>query len=295
MANYLLWGKDPNTGLNAQQEGICSIDTKHGTWDKDGAIESLDGLLENPVFNEATLRPIDAVPMKVKREVFSRSDALKEAPDYLKQELIDLFRSIDELDLRINYYDLLHGKRKNPIRPELLKMFSEEEQQIAESAAAAWNQFKYLKMRHQLVEMRQQQYVLRDSYRTTILTNDGAPHLTLVEEPDIDAEIEVLPLGVMGRSMRPFDIFVSWDKLIPENYDQAALKAVSDYYWRKQKYKPGTNQFFIDFRELEHVYQLFMTYFELEDSAADQKIGSCLQNLLDTLNFYIERAELCEL
>ena len=139
MANYLLWGKDPNTGLNAQQEGICSIDTKHGTWDKDGAVESLDGLLENPVFNEATLRPIDAVPMKVKREVFSRSDALKEAPDYLKQELADLFRAIDELDLHINYYDLLHGKRKNPIRPELLKMFTEEEQQIAESAAAAWN------------------------------------------------------------------------------------------------------------------------------------------------------------
>ena len=154
MANYLLWGKDPETGLNAQQAGICQIETKHGTWDKDSSVESLDGLLENPVFNEATLRPIDSVPMKVKREVFSRNEALAECPDYLKQTFVDLFRGIDELDLRINYYDLAHGKRKNPIRPELAKLFTEEEHAEAESAAAAWNQFKYLKMRHQLVEMR---------------------------------------------------------------------------------------------------------------------------------------------
>ena len=128
MANYVLWGKDPSTGLNAQQEGICDIETKHGTWDKDNSVESLDGLLENPVFNEATLRPIDAIPTKVKREVFSRKEALTECPDYLKQTFTDLFRAIDELDLRINYYDLAHGKRKNPPRPELLAAFTEEEQ-----------------------------------------------------------------------------------------------------------------------------------------------------------------------
>lgn len=120
MANYLLWGKDPKTGLNAQQDGTCQIETKHGTWDKDTNVESLDGLLENPVFNEVTLRPIDAIPTKVKREVFSRKEALAQCPDYLKQSFVTLFRDIDELDLRINYYDLAHGKRKNPIRPELL-------------------------------------------------------------------------------------------------------------------------------------------------------------------------------
>lgn len=45
MGNYLLWGKDPKTGLNAKQEKICDIATKYKTWDSD-AIESLDGLLE---------------------------------------------------------------------------------------------------------------------------------------------------------------------------------------------------------------------------------------------------------
>ena len=45
MSNYLLWGKDPETGLNAKQAGIVDIETKHGTWDKD-SVESLDELLE---------------------------------------------------------------------------------------------------------------------------------------------------------------------------------------------------------------------------------------------------------
>jgi hypothetical protein len=38
-----------------------------------------------------------------------------------------------------------------------------------------------------------------------------------------------------------------------------------------------------------------MTYFELEDSAADDNFDSSLSNLLDTLKFYTERAELSEL
>ena len=128
-----------------------------------------------------------------------------------------------------------------------------------------------------------------------MLPGDGVPHITMVEEPDIDAEIEVLPLGVIGRRMRPFDIFVSWDQLIPQNYDEAALKRISDFYWMKQKYEPAASQFYIDFRELEHVYQLFMTYFELEGAIDEEKLNSGLSNLLDTLKFYIERAELCEL
>jgi hypothetical protein len=46
MGNYLLWGKDPVTGLNAKQAGLCDIETKHGTWDKNSNIESLEGLME---------------------------------------------------------------------------------------------------------------------------------------------------------------------------------------------------------------------------------------------------------
>lgn len=57
MGNYLLWGKDPTTGLNAKQAKICDIATKYKTWDAD-TVESLDGLIEQPTFNEASLQPL---------------------------------------------------------------------------------------------------------------------------------------------------------------------------------------------------------------------------------------------
>ena len=45
MGNYILWGKDSRTGLNAKQAKICDIATKYKTWDHD-VVESLEGLME---------------------------------------------------------------------------------------------------------------------------------------------------------------------------------------------------------------------------------------------------------
>lgn len=44
MANYVLWGKNSD-GLNAKQEGLVPLETRHKTWD-DSNVESLDGLME---------------------------------------------------------------------------------------------------------------------------------------------------------------------------------------------------------------------------------------------------------
>jgi hypothetical protein len=46
MADYLLWGKDPITGLNVKQEGLIDIETKHSTWNRHNDVESLEGLME---------------------------------------------------------------------------------------------------------------------------------------------------------------------------------------------------------------------------------------------------------
>lgn len=295
MGNYLLWGKDPATGLNAQQEGLLTIDTKHGTWDKDSNIDSLDGLMEQPTFNEACIHPLDAVPYKVKREVFSRKEALTNCPESLRQTLVDLFRRIDEIDLAINYYDLAHGKRINPPREELLRTFTAAEQEELQQWSSKWNQYTYLKQRHLLVELRREQYVIRDSFKQTLLVEQDI--VVPAAPPEINAEIEVLPLGVVGTTYCAAKLFRDWNSLIPANYTEEDLKEISDFYWKKQNYKPAANQFYIDFRELEHVYQLFLSFFDLEDAAdgADVRLESNLRQLLDTLVFYIERAELTDL
>lgn len=292
MANYVLWGKDPSTGLNAKQAGLVDIDTKHSTWSKDNTVDSLDGLLENPMFNENAVRPLNSIPTKIKREVFSRKETLAQCPDYLRPTFVDLFQRIDHIDLAINYYDLAHNKRVNPPRPELLAAFTPEELTSIEQEALSWNQYHYLKMRHLLVDLRQEQYTLRDGYRHQILPAESSCTL-VAADPDWDAEIEVLPLGLVGGEGA--SVFGTWPTVIPANYSEKELQQISDYYWKKKNYAPAANQFWFDFRELEHVYQLFNMYFDMKDAIDDSQLSSKMRLFLETLDFYIDQANLSDL
>lgn len=123
MANYILWGKDRKTGLNAKQAGIVDLPSRNGDWNDSAKTVSLDALMESPTFNEAVF---SRVPTKVKREVFSRDETIKQCPPDLLPEFRELWRMIDELDIRINYYELAHNKRKNPPREGLLRKFTPE-------------------------------------------------------------------------------------------------------------------------------------------------------------------------
>lgn len=296
MGNYLLWGKDPVTGLNAKQAGLVDIETKHGTWDKNSNIESLEGLMESPTFNEASLLPMDAVaPIKIKREVFSRKEALAKCPDYLVETFKMLFQQIDELDLMINYYELAHNRRKNPPREELLNKFTEEERANLEERTTHWNQYKYLKKRHELVELRREQYTLRDSYQQTILSQETPASYFPYEEPVLDVDIEILPLGVKQPLGAAGYIFRKWEDVVPANFTEEMLEEVSKLYWRKKNYKPSPQQQFVDFRELEHVYEMFQLFFELNDAANEAEMESNLPALMETLRFYMEQAELSEI
>jgi hypothetical protein len=261
MGNYILWGKNAD-GLNAKQEGLVPLETRHKTWD-DSNIESLDGLMESPTFNEASLNVQSLAPTKVTRKVFSRSEALSTCPDYLRPAFEDLFQRIDDLDLHINYYDLAHNRRKNPPRPELLAKFTEEQQALAQETITHWNQYKYLKKRHELVELRREQYTLRDAYAQTLLPAGPTVIYDATQlEPALEADIEVLPLGLATQGNSKL-VFKPWEELIPDNFADDALCTISDLYWKKQAYKPGLNQMYIDFRELEHVYELFDQFYGL--------------------------------
>ena len=294
MGNYLLWGKDPTTGLNAKQSGLVDLETKHGTWDKNSNTESLEGLMESPTFNEASMLSLDAPPTKIKRETFSRKEALANCPSYLTDTFQHLFETIDELELTINWYELAHGTRKNAPRDQLLNKFTEEQQCSMREVATHWNQYQYLKARHQLVELRREQYILRDSYQQTIMPSGISP-IILVNDAQFDNEIEVLPLGTKNGSYLTNIVFRPWEAIIPSNYSEEDLQQVSDLYWKKQAYAPSSQQCYIDFRNLEHVYEMFQLFFELEDAAGAAELESNLPALMETLQFYIDQAELSEL
>lgn len=296
MANYLLWGKDPTTGLNAKQTGLIDIATKHGTWDKTN-IDSLEGLMESPTFDESAMSRLGATaPIKVAREVFSRKKTLAECPEYLRETYTDLFRRIDETELAINWYELDHGKRKNPPRDQLLRRITPETQEALRAKAAEWTQYYYLKQRHYLVELRREQYAIRDSYTTPVTARVCPTALDYTwTDSHIGYEVEVLPLGLRDDSRTARLLFLPWLALVPSNFAEEEVREVSSLYWRKQSYAPGPNQLWIDFREEEHIFHLFDLFFELDravDATLELDGDSQLRPLLDTLIFYTEQAEL---
>lgn len=289
IANYILWGKDED-GLNVTQRGEIQIETRNKTWQRDDT-ESLDAMMESPTFNEASLRRPTEARTKIARETFSRKDALAQCPQHMRPIFEDLFARIDRLELAIQFYEFAHGKRKDPPREELVSKFSDDEIEAAQKLASTWNQYKYLKQRHLIVELRREQFTLRDSYIERHLRHTPP-------EPDLDptsldfgAEIPVFPLGLVGE---PFSnlVFKAEEHLNPHTYTEEELNKLLHLYWSKKSC--SRPQLFFDFGELEHVYELFGQLNELEDEIDDLPIESNLKKLLDTLKYYIARTDLTE-
>ena len=289
IANYILWGKDPD-GLNCTQRGEIQIETRNKTWQRDDT-ESLDAMMESPTFNEASLRRPTEARTRVAREVFDRKKALAECPDHIRAVYTDLFKRIDRLEMTIQFYELNHGRRKEPPRATLLNRFQEFEIEAAQQTASKWNQFHYLKQRHLIVELRREQFTLRDTYVEKHLRHTPPePDLDPVN-PDFDAEIPVYPLGLSYGPIGAL-LFKTEENLNPSTYSEQDLEKTLKFYWdKKSESRPAI---YFDFTNLEHIYELFGQLNELEDSIGALPIDSNLGRLLDTLKYYISLTDLTE-
>ena len=289
IANYILWGKDAD-GTNCTQRGEIQIETRNKTWQRDDT-ESLDAMMESPTFNEASLRKPTEARTRIAREVFDRQKALNECPEHMRAVFEELFDRIDKLEMSIHFYEFAHGKRKEPPRTALTKRFSEAEVDAARALSEKWNQFKYLKQRHLIVELRREQFTLRDSYVEKHMRHTPPePDLDPVNL-DFDAEIPVFPLGLAGA---PFSelVFKQADDLNPTTYTENELDVLTRHYWsKKDQSRP---QLFFDFGELEHVYELFGQLTELEEELDALPLESNLGKLIATLKYYIALTDLTE-
>lgn len=293
MSNYVLWGKDRSTGLNVKQSGYVELTSKHGDWDSESKIESLDALMESPTFNEASLLDITAPITKIKREVFSRDEALARCPDSLRESFLSLFRSIDELDLKLNYYDLQHNKRINPPREALLRKFSIEQQHQFQEQVTHWNQFQYLKRRHELIELRRQQYTLRDSYDPIMARSLPTYNYNEIEPFNFGEDTVFKPLGLIGQMNTSWWIFRPLEELNPTQYNENQLKLIYDDIWSK---KDEDNRLVFDFSNDEHLYQVFQLWNEMQTAAdygVDRDQGT--NAFMNTLKYYIDFADLSDL
>lgn len=289
IADYLLWGKTKEGVAIGAGTGLKT------RWTKTNDIESLDAVLENPALANIQLYSLDdAVVLKKNREVFSRSEARKQAPQYLLGLFEELWRSIDETELEINFFEERTGKRDKPPRDELLKRFTPEEAELIRARSQKLNQYGYLKLRHRLRELRTEQFTIRDSYRNTfnITQSIYSPKdRTLV----FDCDVEVLPLGLIEGKIGQLIFNKNFD---PGALNEEQLRLISDLVWEKKKpRKEGTKVF--DFREANAVYQLYLFKEDFEDHVERAKANHVVENNIDsllyTLDFYESIADLTEI
>ena len=287
LADYLLWGKDKSGEAIGKGTGLRT------RWTKDDEFESLDSLLENPNFNDLQIHTLsETVPLKKPKASFSRKAALKSAPPELQQTFKELWEQIDQTDLLITYYELINGKRTLPPRDELIERFTNEERNRILAAAGNLNQFTYLKKRHELIELRSQQYTLKDSYSAPINTLSRVPQPAIMNTITFDVDVDVRPLGLCEGPLK--------DIVFKENYDPAHLSEEQLIQLNNlliDKRKPIVGRVF-DFTQPESVYQLFLFHEELENQIEEAKEAHLIENnldkLLETLNFYIGLADLTE-
>lgn len=294
IGNYLLWGQDED-GKNVAQRKEIFIKTKRGDWDNAKAEDSLEELMESPAFNEATLTPLYQNHHKVVKETFSRSDALKKCPDNLREEFLSLFRRIDELELLINFYEIRHNKRNKPPRKELLNQFSQIEINDLEEKSAHLNAYDYLKKRHILIDLRREQYILRDTYQTKITKNPIQKTIYYLEQPTptFDNEINVFPFGIINNTEISKNIFIPFTDFSKKELPQPLLRDIIDFYWKKKE--QNKKEPFFDFGNKEHLYYLTKNWFDFNTELWEPNTESTVPNFFKTFEYYLEQTNLSEL
>ena len=244
MAKYILWGENEN-GLNGRQEGL-QLETTSKTWDEKN-LESLDALVESPTFNESSIRGPSNPPTKIVREVFSRSETRKSAPPYILDTFETLWRNIDETELLISLYELKSGRRTSPIRQVLLDRFTAPDLEKLRERAQSIQPFTYLKLKHQLVDLRREQYTIRDSY-APVIPSQPTPQFGPISFETFEVEIPVFPLGIRHNNALSRKIFRRDRFPEPGDFSTQDLEKISTLLWEKKARK-----FYFDFGDEDHL------------------------------------------
>ena len=282
LSDYLLWGKN-DKGLNSQQEGNIKLKE----WAPSQNIESLEGLMEIPGFQETKLKELNTTHYKTKRIVFDRKTALQNSTPYFQELYTKLFREIDRTELTLNYYESLTKKRDKPPRDSLLNRFTEEEQKQLQERASKLTPQNYLKMRHYLVELRTEQYSYKDAAVSPIMPRG---QISDAAEPlRIGTDIEVRPAGLYNTTSLSKKIFA--ETFIPQSFNQNELQKISD-----ELNKTPNSRIILDFCDPGHLLEIYKNIEYLQETAEQDpdELSSSAASIIRTLRYYETRAKLNE-
>lgn len=258
LSNYILYGKDQADGQSVVDRKEVEIDTKYKSYAKRKA-ESLDGLLETPGFNENTI-VTKYIYRKPKPTIDREADA--SVPG-----MRELWGTIDRLAYVL---DVCEGRGELDPQQRPIPEYSTTD---------------LYKLKHYLIELRKQQYVLKESARETEhLFNPNVHKAGGAPEHDNPIDWDQFWFYPLGLCTLPNDGRFA----APEQYEHRVSP------WdRYQHLDDLVHRQVIDFTNPEHIYLLCKNYQDLT-IAAEQDGESVSDGIVKTLEFYVKCAALAE-
>lgn len=208
--------------------------------------------MESPTFDESIFKKERNIYKKVKPTI--DKEKVKDIPG-----MKELWKSIEQ------FQDLLdQNLGKKPFKEGTKKL----------------SQRQLYQLKHQLIQLKTQQYYLADSVSQTLFTkkNQGSFFRDSIES---QANYLVLPRGYMNGSND-----IEFKEPRKSTLPAAALISDEDLEVIIKEKKP-----YLDFRNKNHLYHLIQNYWDIAESVREIP-DSPLWGILETLDFYIEKANL---
>lgn len=262
ITTYLLYGKDEEDGKSPVQRKELTVTTRYGR--QAHPTSSLDELLEQPGFNEV-----------VSFEPKTRYTSPK--PTFSREENTDLAPHLDELWATIDLYEDMVKVREQGLSKEDM---APAHQSFYEKAMNLTGRQLY-DIKHMVVEMRREQYTIRDCFKPISLTQKNVhigKYFGVEEEEgvmwdDPESSLSIKPMGLYIRGMGWFER--------PDSPETPNLPE-----------RARNPKFVLDFTNPDHIYQIVENFQGLMNEAMSGDPDSNARNLLNTLNFYVEGAGL---
>ena len=260
VANFILYGKDPNTDKNFCQKKEIQIEAKHTCW-KRKEPESLDALMEDPLTDQTQFQELKKNSYKKPKPTISRDP---DGPDAAIPGMKDLWNAIDILAEQVK--ELKEQKKLN---------------------------LEYYRKNHFLIQLRKEQFALKDSELETIHAHSfmgaSAPDTCLSADTGyLKDNYTDWVYGCWKADHYRKDFGEDW--YVREQVRLSSLLSegkLDEWEWVE------VSQNEIDLTNPEHVYQLLEMYGTLKENSWD-KLNSDTKFLIWELEDYIEQANLSE-
>lgn len=200
IADYILWSRDENGTCISKNEDF-ELSSKWSASQPDSMEAIMEAETHMPNFYTVGEIP----PTLVRKQKFSRAEALASP---LAPHFKALFDEIDRLDVLISF-----AMGKEP-REELVNRIEPSCLFALRAKAAKLSPKELQRARHDLVDLRTEQYELRDSYK---------PQLRNAKQPAGKVELaplEIEPLGLWASPTTTLGKFLWADEPTPPNNDE---------------------------------------------------------------------------